>query len=329
MILLTIIVPVYNCQNYIGRCLHSLLAQTNSEFELIVIDDGSTDNSFEVATKLLRDRKHTSVFRQKNHGVSYTRNFGIEKARGVYVAFVDADDIVSDDYVATLLNIIQSGEYDFVMSGTEYQEKGMCNRQITLDNEEWDRSVLQEGRFDLIDYTTSIHGKLYKKSLLQKYHLRFDVNMSLAEDRDFNIQYLMCIGKAKNTSYIGYYYSTDVVGSLSKKHYANQMQNDIAYWNKLYVLLDADKLDDENVIHQQLSNRLFNYIVDNIADIAYYNSFLKGGKIVRESICYINTDYLQKYLHLIKSPQWQKSLIPHFSLLFISIYLHSLIGRLI
>lgn len=316
MIPLTIIIPVYNCQKYIGRCLHSLLAQTNSEFELIVIDDGSSDNSYDVATNLLRERKHTSVFRQENHGVSYTRNFGIEKASGVYIAFVDADDTVSDDYVATLLNIVQAGKYDFVMSGTEYQENGVCKRQIKLDNEEWDRSVLQEGRFDLIDYTTSIHGKLYKKSLLQKYHLRFDVNMSLAEDRDFNIQYLMCIGKAKNTPYIGYYYSMDVAGSLSKKHYVYQMQNDIAYWNKLYVLLDVDKLDDDSLIHQQLSNRLFHFIVDNLAEIAHSNSFLKGKRLVKESIDFTNTTYLLKHQHLIKASRWQKMCIPHFQMLY-------------
>lgn len=323
MIPLTIIIPVYNCQKYIGRCLHSLLAQTNSQFELIVIDDGSSDNSYEVTINLLKGRKYTSVFRQENHGVSYTRNLGIEKACGKYVAFVDADDVVTTDYVASLLNLVQTREYDFIMSGTEYQEDGRCKRQIKLDNEEWDQSTLQKGRFDYIDYTTSIHGKLYKKSILQKYHIRFDINMSLAEDRDFNIEYLKHIAKAKNTSYIGYYYTTDVEGSLSKKHYDNQMKNDIAYWNKLYVFLDADTLDDDSIIHQQLSNRLFYFIVDNLTDIAKNRSFIKGYRLVKESTNMVNTIYLQRHLYLIKAPLWQKKCILHFSMLFLFIYLYN------
>ena len=100
--LVSIIVPVYNVQDYVDACLQSLIKQTYKNIEIIVVNDGSTDKSFQVCKKISLGDSRIRLFSKKNGGLSDARNYGIRMARGDYICFVDSDDVVSEEYVNIL-----------------------------------------------------------------------------------------------------------------------------------------------------------------------------------------------------------------------------------
>ena len=102
---ISIIVPVYNAEKYIGTCIDSILKQTYQNFELLLINDGSSDNSLEVLNQYSKKDKRIRVIDQKNIGVAKTRNKGIQLARGEYIAFIDNDDYIDEDYLEQFMNV--------------------------------------------------------------------------------------------------------------------------------------------------------------------------------------------------------------------------------
>lgn len=104
--IISVIVPVYNVEEYLSRCIDSILAQTFTDFELLLINDGSTDNSGRICDEYIKNDSRIKVFHTKNFGVSSARNKGIENAIGKYISFVDSDDEVFNTYLETLYNHI-------------------------------------------------------------------------------------------------------------------------------------------------------------------------------------------------------------------------------
>ena len=113
---ISIIIPVYNCEEYIKKCIDSIIEQTYKDFEVIIINDGSTDNT----NYILNEYKNYSniiIINQNNHGVSYSRNVGLEKAKGNYICFIDGDDYIDKDYLSTLASHNNNDKYDWIISG--------------------------------------------------------------------------------------------------------------------------------------------------------------------------------------------------------------------
>lgn len=117
--LATVIVPAYNVETYIGSCLESLLAQTYSAIEIIVVDDGSTDGTSRVVGAFASHDARVRLFRNANHGVSFSRNYAIKRGRGEFLLFVDADDVVASDYVETLVAPLASGDCQCSVCGID------------------------------------------------------------------------------------------------------------------------------------------------------------------------------------------------------------------
>lgn len=101
--LVSVIIPAYNVDKFLGECVRSLLCQTYTNYEIIIIDDGSTDNTYVIGESLTFESTKVEVFRQENQGVSVARNVGMQKAKGEFYVFVDADDIVAPRYIETLV----------------------------------------------------------------------------------------------------------------------------------------------------------------------------------------------------------------------------------
>ena len=112
---ISIIVPVYNVEPYIGKCLDSILEQTYSNYEVLLIDDGSTDNSGVICDEYSALDGRFRVFHQKNSGVSAARNFALIRSEGAYIMFVDSDDFIHPQMLEILYTNLNSGEYDFAM----------------------------------------------------------------------------------------------------------------------------------------------------------------------------------------------------------------------
>lgn len=129
---LSIIVPVYNVEKYIETCVESIYNQglSNDEFEVIIINDGSTDNSLSIANKLAERHSNISLFSQVNQGLSATRNHGIQKAKGTYLLFLDSDDLLIGNTLRTLLDTAYSNQVDilkadYIKAGNQEIEKGI------------------------------------------------------------------------------------------------------------------------------------------------------------------------------------------------------------
>ncbi|GBR74966.1 glycosyl transferase GTA-type super family [Candidatus Termititenax aidoneus] len=185
--LLSVIVPVYNQSKYLPECLDSLLEQTYKKLEIIIVDDGSTDNSAEVAERYARrDSRFKLVRHQANQGLSQARNTGLSRAIGQYVHFLDGDDyLYTAEAYEKMLGAALRENAD-ILSGNIYSESYDCF--VGADLEGWVKS--KEGKARLIKTSAPMCWRyLYKKAFLDKYNLRFDPEVPIgAEDFLFMVQ---------------------------------------------------------------------------------------------------------------------------------------------
>ena len=136
---ISVIIPIYNCEKYIARCIESVLKQKYSNFELILIDDGSLDNSYNICNNYKNKDERIILYKQENHGVSFTRNMGITKATGDYIMFLDADDYIEEITLEKCVKFIEDYNADIVkfnfikeFSKTSIKNKNLVERDILL-----------------------------------------------------------------------------------------------------------------------------------------------------------------------------------------------------
>lgn len=219
----SIIVPVYNREKYLVRCIDSILKQTFAKFELILVDDGSDDMSGAICRSYAEIDHRVQYIYQENAGVSAARNKGLDVARGEFVAFIDSDDYIEPDMLQML----------FVATQNNYSDLACCSYQIVSVQ---DASIVQKvfpaivvkssKQLAKLCYETrekyEIHapiwGKLYRRSIINDYNLSFLQNISLGEDRIFNFAYFEKIRSAILIEYVGYNYIKHDDYSLTNVH---------------------------------------------------------------------------------------------------------------
>lgn len=187
MELISIIVPVYNVEQYLPACLDSIVNQTYRNIEIILVDDGSTDNSGRICDEYAAKDSRIVVIHQKNAGVSSARNLGIENSNGKGVLFIDSDDTVDLQYVDVISRDWNPEKDDLII----------CNiRDIYIDRISNKRPIsgILKGNFFydyylLIDLLRVPVIKLYRKSIIDKYNIRFPANIKTAEDQIWNFKY--------------------------------------------------------------------------------------------------------------------------------------------
>lgn len=132
--MISIIVPVYNVEEYLGDCLSSIISQDvqSSEYEVLLVDDGSTDSSGKICDEFSRKYDNIKVFHRSNHGLASSRNFGIEKSRGEFLAFVDSDDMICDDFLSKCLGSLQSNDADIVMFNFRFFGSAKVNYEFQI-----------------------------------------------------------------------------------------------------------------------------------------------------------------------------------------------------
>lgn len=196
---ISVIVPVFNTEKYLRLCVESILAQTYTNIEVLLIDDRSKDASGKICDEYALKDKRVKVFHKLNGGVSSARNFGLERATGKWITFVDSDDYIEKDYLITLSKYTENSE--FVIGGFKSSNGGdyTPNKNCYVEsNEDLDTLLIQP-------YTVVVWGKLFEKSILSR--IRFNEQMKVAEDFNFVLTYLSHIKKIYLVSSTNYCYT--------------------------------------------------------------------------------------------------------------------------
>ncbi len=206
----SVIMPIYNCENELNRSISSVLDQTYSNIQLILIDDGSTDNSYKICDAYRQKDSRIELHKKENSGVSSGRNDGLDYAKGEYVTFLDADDEMKPVAIETMVNSMEKTESDMVVC-SYYKE---FRRNLHIPVERLDKS----GKYTAKEYLCNtlkdpghhyygvVWNKIYRNEIIRKHNIRFDTNVNLGEDFIFNLEYIsnvssVCVIKDRLVNY--------------------------------------------------------------------------------------------------------------------------------
>jgi glycosyltransferase involved in cell wall biosynthesis len=292
---LSVIVPIYNVEAYLPRCVNSILSQSYLDFELLLIDDGSPDNCGKICDEYAQKDSRVRVFHKPNGGVSSARNLGLDNACGEWVTFIDSDDYVDADYLKELIHAQQWSLVDYVVtlngSGLQEGELEVCRDKYNL--------LFSKYHIDRNGY---VIGKLYKVSIINSLHLRFNVNIHLGEDAMFALQYLLETRNVVLISSNKYCYETQRPGSLTKT--LNSYESELAGKKEFDRIVNEIKekldLNDEAIAKLEDSQRY--YIERTLASIMRLTSR-------KDRLQKINNLDLTLYYKYKKPCSWKEQLL--------------------
>lgn len=241
----SVVIPVYNIARYLPRCLDSVLGQTYTDLDVVLVDDGSRDESGTVCDRYAQKDPRVRAVHTENRGVSSARNTGLEMARGDYVIFADGDDWLDGEAVGTLVRLIEKDQSDiaamdiFFIPSDDQEDQPLraglwkaCGGKRLLEG--------REIYFALLCRSATLWNKLFRKKVLEGQ--RFDVNMTYAEDTHFLAKVLAGAFRVSLTDYAGYYYRGNrpgnvVTESLNPRHF-ELLKNSISIFEVLKACPD-------------------------------------------------------------------------------------------
>ena len=263
----SIIVPVYNAEKYIEKCVNSLRNQTLEDIEIILVDDSSTDSSLEICKQMSINDSRIKVIHKANEGAGLARNTALSTASGEYIGFVDSDDFVELNMFKTLYEKMVQYSSDLVMSGVifvdgnMFSDKGECTRKTYFEKDtHFDtEEALKKLRMGIVGslpedaddskYGMSIWKNLFKLELIKKNNLTFQSEREIySEDALFMIDYISCIKKATGISDAFYNYMRNGE-SISKSYKKDRFEKSIAFVNEVEKRFKKDIKADEYKVY--------------------------------------------------------------------------------
>lgn len=278
----SIIVPVYNVGRYLSKCVNSLIKQTYSNIEIILVDDGSKDESVEICNEYKKNDSRIKVIHKQNNGVSAARNTGIENATGEYICFVDGDDYVMEDYVEYLVNLLEKNNGDISLTtemfGNFNIEQTKCESVKIWNGEDASEGIL------CYKVPIGVYCKLFKKSFIDDKKIRFFEDIFMGEGFNFNVYAFQRANKIIVGNRKIYYYRRDNSTSATTKFSIKKCEN------SLYAL---DVMKEKFVIKSNRVMRAWEYAKWRTYSDAFDYMVLGNG--VRD-----NKDEYKKYKRYIK-----------------------------
>ena len=249
---LSIIIPIYNAQKYLRRCLDSIVRQLNRETELILVDDGSTDQSALICDRYAKAYPEIRAYHQQNGGSSAARNAGLRMARGKWITFVDADDYVAEDFVKVILTYIDNGT-DIILfeHAANEQQLGARNRKTGNERpvesfEESSRDLFVQSNFQArsvvraCNYNMrSVWAKVIRRTVLQENNIVFPLGVKIGEDMLFLLQVYSVLRRAKCVPKIIYRYFFRQEDSVTNRYKPDYEEIAAAYGKAALPWLDA------------------------------------------------------------------------------------------
>lgn len=208
---LTVIIPIYNAEKHLKKCINSVLNQDTVDFELLLINDGSTDQSGRICEEFAKKDQRIKIFHQINAGVSAARNTGIENAKGKWITFIDADDYVQENYF-DVLNLQTKTDWIYLdMERGVFSEMGVG---IDFENKVYKLSEFVDV-YSLYPHFPEACAKFFRSSIIKENNLRFNTDLKFGEDSLFNLRYLKFCQIISTSNISKYVYKNDEDG-LSK-----------------------------------------------------------------------------------------------------------------
>lgn len=277
---ISVIVPVYNAEKYLARCVESILRQDFTDFELLLVDDGSKDKSGLICDEYAQKDQRVRVFHKKNSGVSSARNIGLDCAKGSHVCFIDSDDYILKDYLAQLVLC----NADFACCGNKTIDK--TNRETIYPEMKIGKADIGECLSNLIaNYPIGVPwGKMFRMDILKKYNIKFDEKLFVGEDHVFVQQYLMYCQTLQFIPYVGYNYC--YVSNTSKYLFTETQVKD--FLEKVvgtYTLLcQTYHFNNKKLLYQDYLFCISHYLMSQSKNYKFSMRNIKSGITLLSSI---------------------------------------------
>ncbi len=285
----SVIVPSFNFEKYIGKCLESILQQTYRNLELIVVNDGSTDNTKAIIDTIASRDKRVKVIHKSNEGVSVARNIGLKQSHGKYVCFVDADDFLSPDFVEYMVNMAQSTNSDFCVSTQCFTKKNeIQSSNITihyLDSEQATILLLSPA------VIVGCWNKLFKRDILIDNKIGFSPDLFYGEGLRFITQVAQSCKKIAVTNRKMYYYRRNNYFSATSKFNIEKFKNGFYSLNEIESTL---KINTPNV-NTMLGWHKCQFKMGTVVRILEANKKKENIEYYKESLKYVRRNFY-KYL---------------------------------
>lgn len=293
--LVSIIVPVYNTEKYLDQCIQSILSQTYTDFELLLINDGSTDQSGVICDQYALKDARIKVFHQQNTGVSAARNLGLDHAKGEWVTFVDSDDWIGLDFFnyfkdkksidadCIFLNIVKGDPIKNV-NITEFQNLSLTFQQF------FDNYTIHPDFFGPC-------GKFFKTKIINEFYIRFNSKLNYGEDNLFNCEFLLKCEIVELTNISQYIIRPSINGLSTSK--PNLLNDELKYFS-LYILLKNSNLSD-SIIDNNIGPSVSRYFIAIVNSHYSFKDKLKKSSLLffRHSnvfIRYYNSNKLYSFI---------------------------------
>lgn len=288
---ISIIIPIYNAEQYLHRCVDSIIAQTYKDFEIILVNDGSTDQSGEICDEYASKDKRVRVFHKKNGGVSSARNIGLDAAKGEWITFSDSDDWLEPDAFAYYNSKVEELDFDYMLCGHYHNDSP---------------KYFSENRIiDVVDCLRNydcdkLWNGLYNKSIIQKNGIYFNEDITLEEDRLFNYKYFRHCHKVFISAKFFYHYYWGNTNSLSFKGFNidNHLKCQILLYREL-CHIDKIKADGDfikrykGVVWHQISLNLPRKSVLEGYDKVRSEKLLPNNALLKYKILFLSYYYVQ------------------------------------
>ena len=311
MPLVSVIVPVYKVEPYLHRCVDSILAQTFTDFELILVDDGSPDNCGAICDEYAQKDSRVSVVHKENGGLSSARNEGLDVAVGKYILFADSDDYVSPLWCESFVSQIKRGELRYIFGGIQNVRMHSGDTLATMSSIPCE----QAKRFELADFFwLQSKGQigfawnvLYEHDIIRTHHLRFSRDV-IIEDLPFCLAYLKHMDCLYYTGEVGYFYVHDERVTLSRKYYADGFRK----WREKYAASQAfieeciSAVQKEQVRHTVASSYLYPFLnsLNQTFDSRNEKSFLQKYCYNHDVVCSAEFQHCLRYADTSGENRW-------------------------
>ncbi|OTA15395.1 capsular polysaccharide biosynthesis protein CpsI [Xenorhabdus vietnamensis] len=290
--LISIIIPAFNVESFISNSINSVLRQTYNNIEIIIVNDGSTDNTLNVIENMAGKNKNIIVLSQINKGISSARNLGLSKSTGEYISFLDSDDSIEPIFIESMLkkNEEENSDVVFCLNRTIGKNK---NIKLSKNYEDMNKLAVNYMNFDYFD----ICCMLIKRSFLLDFNLTFDEKLIVGEDVLF---ILMCINKTNFSCVPKYLYNYIYreCSIMNKKWGVNDHINEIQAWDAIYHKMYLDyRKTDRNLLMDKIGAKVLNL------KVAFMWKLLASGKFNELSNFISTLSYYSQYAVFLRKKE--------------------------